>query len=70
MLLIAPNDNAKAFTFHYVSIKTIKLLYNEIRKMLFTFHYVSIKTIAADMSVSPAQVFTFHYVSIKTRGLK
>ena len=56
------------FTFHHVSIKTIRSLQPFIVSSTFTFHHVSIKTLTVFIgSVYPCS-FTFHHVSIKTRS--
>ena len=40
------------FTFHHVSIKTLRPLYNSQRPPAFTFHHVSIKTMYSRMELT------------------
>ena len=52
------------FTFHYVSILIIPLLFTLVNRSLFTFHYVSILIVCPISGDNVPIIFTFHYVSI------
>ena len=54
------------FTFHYVSIKSVKEAFLITLIVLFTFHYVSIKSEFEEFKKELMNKFTFHYVSIKS----
>ena len=58
---------AKAFTFHYVSIKSKGIVAFFKALLEFTFHYVSIKSKKLKAVDAVSATFTFHYVSIKSR---
>ena len=55
-----------AFTFHYVSIKSVTTPPSPPPSVSFTFHYVSIKSNISRTTVVRLTEFTFHYVSIKS----
>ena len=63
-----PNQSLK-FTFHNVSIKTLKCASGSSRRAWFTFHNVSIKTGRLWCFQTNIDSFTFHNVSIKTSGV-
>ena len=54
------------FTFHNVSINTLRLHSSRGAFILFTFHNVSINTVDTFNSVVSGISFTFHNVSINT----
>ena len=62
-------DYSIAFTFHYVSIKSILCPVGRYSALIFTFHYVSIKSCDCDTANLTIVIFTFHYVSIKSEAL-
>ena len=62
----APTNSIIEFTFHYVSIKTMKILFFTLYLLHLHSTMYLLKLPAISKITSFYSVFTFHYVSIKT----
>ena len=63
----APTNSIIEFTFHYVSIKTMKILFFTLYLLHLHSTMYLLKLPAISKITSFYSVFTFHYVSIKTK---